>query len=153
MINSNTSAIRSQVDVAVDAVQSVSGLAREQAKTCVYYAVMTHLLDTYPDDYLIPILCFQGNSGTGKSQALKLMAKLVKQPAMLNGRGKTFSDIATDLDRVTTALIEEADFKQARVETQLLQQRTERRHRQSEDYKKPGTFAPDAPGDDDRRSG
>jgi hypothetical protein len=120
--------IQSQVDRAVDSLISVSGLMREQAKTCIYYAVMTYLLDTYPDDYLIPILCLQGNSGTGKSQTIKLMAKLVNQPAMLNGKGKTFSGIASDLNRVVTALIEEADFKQSRIETQLIQLRTERRH-------------------------
>jgi len=129
MNNNNTHVLQSQVDAAADALISVSGLIREQAKTCVYYAVMTHLLDTYPDYYLIPILCFQGNSGTGKSRAIKLMEKLVNEPAMLDGKGKTFSAIAPDLDGVTTALIEEADFRQPRVETQLIQLRTERRHR------------------------
>lgn len=125
------------IDTAVEALQSVSGLDREQAKTCVYYAVMTYLLDTYPDDYLIPILCFQGNSGTGKSKAVKAMNKLVNEPTMLNGKGKTFSDIATDLSGVTTALIEEADFKQTRIEIQLLQLRTERRHQSQVIHKPP----------------
>jgi len=121
--------LRNQIDAAVDFLQSVSGLAREQAKTCIYYAVMTYLLDSYPDDYLIPILCLQGNSGTGKSQAIKLLAKLVNLPTNLNGKGKTFSGIASDLNGVVTALIEEADFKQSRVEIQLIQLRTERRHK------------------------
>jgi energy-coupling factor transporter ATP-binding protein EcfA2 len=120
---------QNQIDTAVDAIQSVSGLTGEQAKTCIYYAVMTYLLDSYPDDYLIPILCLQGNSGTGKSKAVKLMAKLVNDPTMLNGRGKTFSEIAIDLNGATTALIEEADVRQSRVETQLIQLRTERRHK------------------------
>lgn len=133
----NTTQARSQVDTAADSLQSVSGLAREQAKTCIYYAVMTYLLDSYPDDYLIPILCLQGNSGTGKSQAMKLMAKLVNQPTMLDGKGKTFSEIACDLDGVTTALIEEADFRQSRIETQLIQLRTERRHKDQVIHKPP----------------
>ena len=111
MTNTNTNVLRSQVDTAADALMSVSGLTREQAKTCIYYAVMTYLLDSYPDDYLIPILCLQGNSGTGKSKAVQFMAKLVNQPAMLNGRGKTFSEIASDLNGVTTAVIEEADSR------------------------------------------
>ena len=125
----NIAQLRHQIDMTADSLQSVSGLAKEQAKTCVYYALMTYLLPTYPDDYLIPPLCFQGNSGTGKSQATKLMAKIVNEPVMLNGRGKTFSDIALALHGVTTALIEEADFKQPRIETQLIQMRTERRHK------------------------
>ena len=119
----------SQVDVAVESLQSVSGIAREQAKTCVYYAVMTYLLDSYPDDYLIPILCLQGNSGTGKSKAMHLLAKLVNQPTSLNGKGKTFSGIGRSLNNVTTALIEEADFRQSRIETQLIQLRTTRQHK------------------------
>jgi hypothetical protein len=98
---------------------------------------MTYLLETYPDDYLIPILCLQGNSGTGKSQGVKLMAKLVNQPSMLNGKGKTFSDIASDLNGVVTALIEEADFKQPRIEVQLIQLRTERRHKSQVIHKPP----------------
>lgn len=119
----------SQVSIAVESLQSVSGLAREQAKTCVYYAVMTYLLESYPDDYLIPILCLQGNSGTGKSKAISLLAKLVNEPTSLNGKSKTFSQMGKDLDRVTTALIEEADFRQSRVETQLIQLRTTRQHK------------------------
>jgi hypothetical protein len=137
MNNINTDVLLSQVDTAVDALMSVSGLLREQAKTCAYYAVMTYLLDSYPDDYLIPILCLQGNSGTGKSKTVKLMAKLVNDPTMLNGRGKTFSEIASDLNEVTTALIEEADFRQTRVETQLIQLRTERRHKNQVVHKPP----------------
>jgi len=133
----DTAQARSQVEMAADSLQSVSGLAREQAKTCIYYVVMTYLLDTYPDDYLIPILCLQGNSGTGKSQAIKLLAKLVDDPTMLDGKGKTFSEIATDLDMVTTALIEEADFRQSRIETQLIQLRTERRHKEQVIHKPP----------------
>jgi energy-coupling factor transporter ATP-binding protein EcfA2 len=137
MVNINTNVLWNQIETTVDALQSVSGLTREQAKTCAYYAVMTHLLDTYPDDYLIPILCLQGNSGTGKSKTMKLMAKLVNNPTTLNGRGKTFSEIATDLNGVTTALIEEADFRQSRVETQLIQLRTERRHKNQVIHKPP----------------
>lgn len=118
----------SQVDIAVESLESVSGLVREQAKTCIYYVVMTYLLDSYPDDYLVPILCLQGNSGTGKSKAMHLLAKLVNQPTRLNGKGKTFSEIGRSLNGVTTALIEEADFRQSRIETQLIQLRTTRQH-------------------------
>ena len=125
----STDELQGQVNRAVDSLQSVSGLAREQAKTCIYYVVMTYLLDSYPDDYLIPILCLQGNSGTGKSKSIRLLAKLVNQPTSLNGRGKTFSQMGKDLDRVMTALIEEADFRQSRIETQLIQLRTTRQHK------------------------
>jgi 3-dehydroquinate dehydratase len=57
------------------------------------------------------------------------MEKLVNAPSMLDGRGKTFSEIARSLNGVTTALIEEADFRQSRIETQLIQLRTEKRHK------------------------
>jgi len=121
---------RSQVGIAVESLQSVSGMTREQqAKTCVYYAVMTCLLDSYPDDYLVPILCLQGNSGTGKSKAIHMLVKLVNQPTRLDGRGRTFSEIGRSLNNVTTALIEEADFRQPRIETQLIQLRTTKQHK------------------------
>jgi len=126
--NNNTNVLQSQVGIAVESLQSVSGITREQAKTCVYYAVTTYLLDSYPDDYLVPILCLLGNSGTGKSKVMHLLVKLVNQPTKLNGRGKTFSEIGRSLNNVTTALIEEADFRQSRIETQLIQLRTTKQH-------------------------
>jgi len=39
---------------AIRAMMSASGLTKDQAKTCVYYAIMTFLQEVYPE--LIPIL-------------------------------------------------------------------------------------------------
>jgi hypothetical protein len=104
---------------AIQAMMSASGLSRNQAKTCVYYAVLTYLIDLYPE--LIPILLLLGNSGTGKSGAMNQMEKLVNQPRRIDGR--TYSGIGRGIDRAVTAFIDEGDFKQSRIEPELLQLR------------------------------
>lgn len=104
---------------AIQAMMSASGLTKEQAKTCVYYAVATFLRNDYAE--LFPILLFQGNSGTGKSQAMNQMEKLVNEPRRVQGR--TYSEVGRNLDGAVTAIIDEGDFKQDKVETELLQLR------------------------------
>lgn len=104
---------------AIDAMMSASGLTKEQAKTCVYYAVMTFLREEYSE--LIPILLFLGNSGTGKSRAMNQMERIVNQPTRIEGR--TYSQVGRSLNGAVTALIDEGDFTQNRVETELLQLR------------------------------
>ncbi len=69
-----------QVYPAVMALQTASGLTNEAAKTCVYYAVGTYGLEQLQ---LYPILLFQGATGTGKSDAMKVLAQLVYKPSWL----------------------------------------------------------------------
>lgn len=109
---------------AIDAMVSASGLTKDQAKTCVYYAVATFLTDQYAE--LMPILLFQGNSGTGKSMAMNQLEKLVNEPRRIQGR--TYSEVGRSVDRAVTALIDEGDFKQTKIETELLQLRCCRRY-------------------------
>ncbi|MFC1965076.1 hypothetical protein ACFLWG_03645 [Chloroflexota bacterium] len=104
---------------AMDAMVTASGLTKEQAKTCAYYAVVTFLTDIYHE--LMPILLLQGNSGTGKSAAMNQLEKLVNQPRRVDGR--TYSTIGRSINGAVTAIIDEGDFKQDRVEIELLQLR------------------------------
>ncbi|HUU64183.1 MAG TPA: hypothetical protein VMX96_09755 [Dehalococcoidia bacterium] len=96
---------------AIDAMLRASGLKLNQAKTSVYYAVVTWLRNELD---FIPILEFRGNSGTGKTAAIDQLQKLLAYPQMINGR--TYSDIGANLNNVHTAIIEEGDFKQERPE-------------------------------------
>lgn len=104
---------------AINAMVAASGLTKEQAKTCVYYAVATFLTDIYHE--LMPILLLQGNSGTGKSAAMNMLERLVNQPRRIDGR--TYSEIGRSINGAVTAIIDEGDFKQDRVEIELLQLR------------------------------
>ncbi|MFC1977176.1 hypothetical protein ACFLWS_02780 [Chloroflexota bacterium] len=104
---------------AIQAMMSASGLNINEAKTGVYYAVLTYLLDDYPE--LVPILLFQGNSGTGKSAAENQLEKLVNQPKRIEGR--TYSQVGRSINGAVTAIVDEGDFKQDRVELELLQLR------------------------------
>ena len=108
----------------IQAMMSASGLALNEAKTSVYYALLTCLLDEYPE--LVPILLYQGNSGTGKSTAENQIEKLVNQPRRIDGR--TYSEVGRSINGAVTAIIDEGDFKQVRIETELLQLRCCRRY-------------------------
>ena len=62
----------------VPALMGASGITKEQAKTCFYYAIATYLL---PDKVnLMPLLVIMGPHGTGKSALLSQMGKMVQDP-------------------------------------------------------------------------
>jgi hypothetical protein len=103
---------------------TASGLTKDQAKTCVYYAVATFLTNEYAE--LMPILLYLGNSGTGKSAAMNQLEKLVNEPRRIQGR--TYSEVGRSVDGAVTAIIDEGDFKQTKIETELLQLRCCRRY-------------------------
>ncbi|MFC2045595.1 hypothetical protein ACFLUH_02845 [Chloroflexota bacterium] len=98
----------------IGALIGASGLTENQAKTAIYYAIVTWL---YNELDFIPILEFRGNSGTGKSEAIRLLGELVANSK--NIQGKTYSEIGYRLHQVNTAIIEEGDFTQERTEELL----------------------------------
>lgn len=67
-----------------------SGITLNQAKTCVYYAIDTYLLDRLKQ---IAILVILGPPATGKSSALEIIAKLVYRPKVIEAESiPTFRD-------------------------------------------------------------
>lgn len=91
--------------VYVPAIMGASGITKEQAKTCLYYAVATYLI---PDTLKrIPLLLIHGSHGTGKTSLLNQMVKMVNKPKKITA--KTFATLRDSLNNTTTALIDEGD--------------------------------------------
>ena len=91
--------------VYVPAIMGASGITKEQAKTCLYYAVATYLI---PDELKrIPLLTIQGPQGTGKTNLLNQMAKMVNKPKKITAQ--TPATLRDSLNNTTTALIDEGD--------------------------------------------
>jgi len=89
----------------ISALIGASGISRQQAKTCLYYAVATHLL---PEKLqLMPILAIIGPLGTGKSKLLAQLGKMVKQPKLIGAESQ--STLRDELDKTVTALLDEGD--------------------------------------------
>lgn len=89
----------------ISALIRASGISRQQAKTCFYYALATHLL---PEQLqLMPILAIIGPLGTGKSGLLKQLGKLVNQPKLIGAESQ--STLRDELDGAVTALLDEGD--------------------------------------------
>ena len=87
----------------VPALMGASGITKEQAKTCFYYAIATYLL---PDKVnLMPLLVIMGPHGTGKSALLSQMGKMVQDPEEVSVQTK--AALRDKLHNVTTALIDE----------------------------------------------
>lgn len=92
-------------DMCISALVRASGISRQQAKTCFYYAVATHLL---PDQLeLIAILAIIGALGTGKSGLLAQLVKMVNLPKQIGAESQ--STLRDELDGTVTALIDEGD--------------------------------------------
>ena len=89
----------------ISALIRASGISRQQAKTCFYYAVATHHL---PEQLqLMSILAIIGALGTGKSKLLAQLRKMVKQPKLIGAESQ--STLRDELDKTVTALIDEGD--------------------------------------------
>ncbi|MFC2051558.1 hypothetical protein ACFLT4_02375 [Chloroflexota bacterium] len=92
--------------VYVPAIMGASGITKEQAKTCLYYAIATYLL---PDKLeLMPILAIIGPHGTGKTDLAKQLVKMVNTPRWV--RGRTFPVLRDSFGKaIITALLDDAD--------------------------------------------
>ena len=87
----------------VPALMGASGISREQAKTCFYYAIATFLLREKVN--VMPLLVIKGPQGTGKSALLKQIRKMVKEPEEISVQTK--AALRDKLHNTTTALIDE----------------------------------------------
>lgn len=89
--------------VYVPAIMGASGITKEQAKTCLYYAIATFLL---PDKInLMPLLVIMGPQGTGKSVLLEQLGKMVNEPKEISVQTK--AALRDKLHNTITALIDE----------------------------------------------
>ena len=78
----------------VDILQMVSGLDDEIAKTCVYYALITHHLDFYT---FVPILESYGPLGTGKTQLEEFMERVCYLAHICKCGGITYAALREEL--------------------------------------------------------
>ncbi len=70
----------------VPGLMGASGITKEQAKACLYYAIATFLL---PDRInLMPLLVIMGPQGTGKWDLLEQMGKMVNEPKEISVQTK-----------------------------------------------------------------
>lgn len=89
--------------VYVPAIMGASGITKEQAKTCLYYAVTTYLV---PEKLKrMPLLEIIGPPGTGKSDLLTQLSRLVNEPKII--AAKTTPTLRDKLINTTTAIIDE----------------------------------------------
>lgn len=92
--------------VYVPAIMGASGISKEQAKTCLYYAIATYLIPEKLD--CMPILAIIGPQGTGKSCLLAQLHELVKEPIRIET--KSIPTLRDKLAVANTALIDEGDY-------------------------------------------
>ncbi|MHC4183986.1 MAG: hypothetical protein ACYSR0_11630 [Planctomycetota bacterium] len=90
---------------AISAIMGASGITEDQARTCLYYTIATYFL---PDELeLIPILAIIGPHGTGKTDLLMQLIKMVNGPRLIGAR--TFPTLRDEFGKTTTALLDDAD--------------------------------------------
>ncbi|MDD5095017.1 MAG: hypothetical protein PHV74_11660 [Dehalococcoidia bacterium] len=89
----------------VGAVIGACGLDINQAKTVVYYAVVTHAMEKSD---IMPVMVIMGPQGTGKSSLIEMIQKFTCRVYLINGR-ISYAELRDSLKPNTTALIEEAD--------------------------------------------
>jgi hypothetical protein len=91
------------IDDYVAVLTNASGITTQQAKTCLYYAISTHLEHLS----IMPILAIIGAQGTGKSALLEQLRCMVSAPKLIGAESPaTLRDALAD---ATTALIDEGD--------------------------------------------
>ena len=93
------------IEMLAELVGKTTGLDENQAKTVVYYALITHGMDKLEK---APVLMLYGPYGSGKSTLMDLLATLVCNPRALDGKVSK-AGLRDALKPDTTALIDEAD--------------------------------------------
>jgi len=111
----------------LDSLLGASGLTTFQAKTILYYAILCHRLDDFD---IIPLLTLFGQTGTGKSEAMKQFRRILGMPDDAKVVASTYSDLAKGLNNISVAIIEEADdLRPPERCEELLQKRIDRNQR------------------------
>ena len=91
--------------VYVPAIMGASGITKDQAKTCLYYAVATYLI---PETLKrMPLLVINGSQGTGKTSLLNQLRRVVNKPKKITAQ--TPATLRDSLNNALTALIDEGD--------------------------------------------
>jgi len=112
----------------IRAMLTASGITEFQAKTMIFYGLGCYHLDEF-ERY--PLLTLFGETGTGKSEAMKQLIKLLPRWKLIESKA-TYTDLAKGLNKQTIIVIEEADSlkPQDRCEG-LLQDRTQKANRKT----------------------
>ena len=90
--------------VYIPAIMGASGITKEQAKTCLYYAIATYKLSEKLKR--MPLLEIIGSPGTGKSDLLTQLSRIANEPKYISA--KTIPTLRDKLVDTTTAIIDEA---------------------------------------------
>ncbi len=89
----------------IAALINAGNLNKNQAKTLLYYCIMT-----WSDEPILrPILDIHGESGTGKNVIMKQIYPWCREAQWVNARNKTAAQLRDDLADKKTVFIEEAD--------------------------------------------
>ena len=91
----------------VEALTGASGINEDQARICVLYALVTHIDNLLYGLKFIPPLAFIGKTATGKSELLKQMYYLLKDPK--RATDATYATMRNEMENCRTYLIDEAD--------------------------------------------
>ena len=97
-----------EIKPCIDAVMGAGNLNENQAKTLVYYALMTW--SNVPK--IRPIIDLNGESGTGKNGIMKQIMPWCRESKWVNARNITATQLRNQLADSVTAFIEEADKTQ-----------------------------------------
>jgi hypothetical protein len=94
-----------ELEMYVEALMRAGNLNENQAKTLVYYALMT-----WSDVPRIrPIIDLNGESGTGKNGIMRQIQPWCREAKWINARNITSSQLRDQLANTVTVFIEEAD--------------------------------------------
>jgi len=88
-------------------IMGASGITKEQAKTCMYYAMLTYAF-IGSRVKLMPILNIQGPVGTGKSNLLRVLRQIVYDPREI--KATSFAGLRDELISGSTAIMDEASY-------------------------------------------
>lgn len=91
----------------LDALEGASGITEDQSRICVLYALVTHIDNLLNDLKFMPILAVIGKTATGKSELLKQIYYLVKDPK--KATNTTEATMRGEMEHCRTYIIDEAD--------------------------------------------
>ncbi len=106
-LGTGRASLTSRLQPYVEALEGASGITEDQARICVLYALVTHDDSLLYGAKFIPTLAFIGKTATGKSELLKQMYYLVKDPK--EATDATYATMRGEMENCRTYLIDEAD--------------------------------------------